>query len=94
MASNPALATPDLGWHLSQKFGKFKVLSKPKWVFLLQVDIIEHKKDYCKLRFTCKCDYLNIDNDENNAASLQENQQIKNGNVLSKAFIVDSYQRL
>ena len=31
------------------------------------VDIIEHKKDYCKLRFTCKCDYLNLDNEANDA---------------------------
>ena len=25
------------------------------------VDMMEHKRDYCKLRFTCKCDTLNED---------------------------------
>jgi hypothetical protein len=25
------------------------------------VDMMEHKRDYCKLRFTCKCDALNED---------------------------------
>jgi hypothetical protein len=38
-----------------------------------QVDIIDHKKDYCKLRFTCKCDYLNIESDDGNGNP--ENQQ-------------------
>jgi hypothetical protein len=33
------------------------------------VDIIDHKKDYCKLRFTCKCDYLNLDNNHDHATS-------------------------
>ena len=23
------------------------------------VDMLDHKRDYCKLRFTCKCDLLN-----------------------------------
>ena len=27
------------------------------------VDMMEHKRDYCKLRFTCKCDALNEEND-------------------------------
>ena len=27
------------------------------------VDMMEHKRDYCKLRFTCKCDTLNEEND-------------------------------
>ena len=27
------------------------------------VDMMEHKRDYCKLRFTCKCDSLNDETD-------------------------------
>ena len=43
-----------------------------------QVDIIDHKKDYCKLRFTCKCDYLNIDGDDAGGAT-NDTQQNKSG---------------
>ena len=38
------------------------------------VDIIDHKKDYCKLRFTCKCDYLNLDNNHDHATSDVNNE--------------------
>ena len=33
------------------------------------VDMMEHKRDYCKLRFTCKCDTLS---DEAIAQALQD----------------------
>ena len=44
-------------------------LNVTREIDLSQVDIIDHKKDYCKLRFTCKCDYLNIDGDDGGASN-------------------------
>ena len=28
-------------------------------MFSDMIDMLDHKRDYCKLRFTCKCDVLN-----------------------------------
>lgn len=39
------------------------------------VDMLEHKRDYCKLRFTCKCDTLN---DEIDASCTECNPQPQN----------------
>ena len=45
------------------------------------VDMMEHKRDYCKLRFTCKCDTLNEDGEcmDANCATNTINSQGTNG---------------
>eukprot|EP00093_Oithona_nana_P006433 06433.XXX_263224_246743_1 [CDS] Oithona nana genome sequencing. len=56
---------------IPQELGNLKTYSSPdilicgncREMFSDLVDMMEHKRDYCKLRFTCKCDALNEEND-------------------------------
>jgi hypothetical protein len=55
------------------------------------VDMMEHKRDYCKLRFTCKCDSLNDETDPsclecNNSATVP-NTQSSNASTNHSKFI-------
>lgn len=95
---------------IPQELGNLKTYSSPdilicgncREMFSDLVDMMEHKRDYCKLRFTCKCDSLNDETDPsclecNNStvpntqsSNASTNHSLTSGSVASAASMASS----
>ncbi|XP_023326534.1 uncharacterized protein LOC111699963 isoform X2 [Eurytemora carolleeae] len=78
---------------IPQELGNLKTYSNPdilicgncRELFSDLVDMLEHKKNYCKMRFTCKCELGSQNSaEQHNHSSISNNSGCEDGNVKGK----------